>query len=199
MSYILRHGASKEGLPMSDDGWVNVSEFLQLPSARKDKITIHEIIYIVKNNDKQRFALKEENGVMSLRANQGHTIEVDVEMTPITAISDLPSGIAIHGTYFQAWNEIKKSGLSPMRRNHIHFAAGLPGQSGVISGMRSTAEVLIYLDVEKCLAENIPLFLSANNVILSPGNSERLIPPKYFLSVVNGIVIVVGQRFGFSL
>ena len=47
----------------------------------------------------------------------------------------------IHGTNFKAWNEIQRTGLNKMKRNHIHFAAGEPGSEGVISGMRATAQV----------------------------------------------------------
>jgi len=185
LAYLLRHGAVKEGLDITDEGWVLVSEVLQLPSAKKDRITEADIRSIVQKNDKQRFALKEDNQRLWIRANQGHTMAVEVEMTPITSVQDLPGGVAVHGTYKKAWPDIKLSGLSPMSRNHVHFAVGLPGDSGVISGMRTSAEILIYLDVEKCLQDSIPLFLSANNVVLSPGNADRLIPTTYFKYVLN--------------
>jgi len=72
-----------------------------------------------------------------------------------------------------------------MGRNHIHFAIGEIGAEGVISGMRSSAQVLVYLDVAKAILDNVPLFLSSNSVVLSPGiGSTGAIPPKYFLSVV---------------
>jgi 2'-phosphotransferase len=71
-----------------------------------------------------------------------------------------------------------------MTRNHIHFAKGLPGDSGVISGMRSSAQVLIYLNVPLALQDGVPLLLSANGVILSPG-IKGVIAPKYFLKAVD--------------
>lgn len=72
-----------------------------------------------------------------------------------------------------------------MSRLHIHFAAGLPRQEGVISGMRSSAQVLIYLDVEKLIKAGIPLFLSNNGVILSPGDEKGTISCDFFLKVVD--------------
>jgi hypothetical protein len=72
-----------------------------------------------------------------------------------------------------------------MERNHIHFAIGQYGSAVVISGMRSSAQVLIYLDVEAALKDGIPLFLSANKVVLSPGDSDGRIAPKYFKYVLN--------------
>lgn len=104
-------------------------------------------------------------------------------MTPITSVAEIPA--AIHGTYFDAWRVIKKEGLSPMKRQHIHFAIGEYGSAVVISGMRSSAQVLIYLDVEAALKDGIPLFLSANKVVLSPGDPTGKISPKYFKYVLN--------------
>jgi len=110
---------------------------------------------------------------------------VDLELTPLTSLDQLPNGIALHGTYFEAWKLIRASGLNKMSRNHIHFAIGEIGAEGVISGMRSSAQVLIYLDVAKAIADRVPLFLSSNSVILSPGiGSTGAIPTKYFSAVV---------------
>jgi 2'-phosphotransferase len=44
----------------------------------------------------------------------------------------------VHGTYFNAWDLIKDTGLKTMARNHVHFAIGMPGDKSVISGMRNT-------------------------------------------------------------
>jgi len=51
--------------------------------------------------------------------------------------------------------------------------------------MRSSSQVLIYLNVEKCLASGIPLFLSNNGVVLSPGNAEGCIPVEFFERVLD--------------
>jgi len=122
-----------------------------------------------------------------IRANQGHSDQgvTALELTPITSTTDLPNGIAIHGTYFDAWKVIRTDGLKKMGRNHIHFAVGELGAEGVISGMRSSAQVLIYLDIDACLAAKIPLFLSANSVVLSPGTGDDgAIAAKYFAAVI---------------
>ena len=125
----------------------------------------------------------DNEGDMWIRANQGHSFPVpDLQLKIINNISDLPNGIAVHGTYKKAWKIIKSKGLSKMNREHIHLAIGLPDE-GVISGMRKTVQVLIYIDVDKCLEAGIPLFLSTNGVILSPGNNKGIIPPELFLKV----------------
>ena len=72
-----------------------------------------------------------------------------------------------------------------MGRNHIHFATGLLGEEGVISGMRMTATVLIYIDLEKALKDGILFFRSENGVVLTEGlNNEGYLPKDYFLKVV---------------
>jgi 2'-phosphotransferase len=89
-----------------------------------------------------------------------------------------------------------------MKRNHIHFAQGLPGTKGVISGkmhsghsstlrsaysspsgMRSQADVMIYVDIAKALTDSYKFFVSSNNVVLCAGNEKGFLPPEYFLRV----------------
>jgi hypothetical protein len=92
----------------------------------------------------------------------------------------------VHGTYWRAWERIRTLGLSRMTRNHIHFAQGVPGTAGVISGMRASAEVLVFLDVPAALAAGIPLFRSANGVLLSPGlGPAGTILPSFFARAVD--------------
>lgn len=104
----------------------------------------------------------------------------DQNLVPILDESDIQ---AIHGTYYKYWPLIKKEGLSRMNRNHIHFAPGLPGDKVVISGMRKTAEVFLYVNLPLALSDGIKFYKSANAVILSPGNDKGFIDLKYFSKV----------------
>jgi RNA:NAD 2'-phosphotransferase (TPT1/KptA family) len=56
-----------------------------------------------------------------------------------------------------------------MNRCHIHFATGLPGENGVVSGMRRSSEVLIFIDLHKAITDGVPFYISENSVILCPG------------------------------
>lgn len=178
LSFILRHGAEKMGFKMMPGGFLWVDEILRRNEYRD--FTEEDIKHIVKTNDKQRFSLvADDNGRLKIRANQGHSVEVDgLELTPITDPSEAPE--VIHGTYLKSWDIIKKQGLNKMGRNHIHFAAGEPGENGVISGMRSSCEVIIKLNMEKAIKGGLKFFRSANNVILSPGDADGFIRPCYF-------------------
>ncbi len=139
---------------------------------------------VVASCDKQRFHLTEdtETGRLLIRANQGHSIQdVVVDMTEISNVSEAPK--VIHGTNRQAWESIREQGLSRMRRQHIHCAAGEPGDAGVISGMRRSCDIYIYIDLAAALADGYKFYRSANNVILCPGNEAGVLPARYFAKV----------------
>jgi len=185
LSYLLRHGAWKEGLEMREDGFVKILDILQTRSISQLGVTEDDINRIVDNDEKQRYKVKMILDDEYIRANQGHTLEIQVEMKKVYDIEDIPTGVAIHGTYFEAIESIMRTGLSRMKRQHIHFAMGEIQNGHVISGMRKNIEVKIYLDIPKLLESGIELFISDNNVILSPGNEEGMIPPEYFEKVIN--------------
>ncbi|KAG2181601.1 hypothetical protein INT44_008416 [Umbelopsis vinacea] len=213
LSYILRHGANKEKLDMTDDGFIKVQEILNRPKLKT--YTFEDIKYVVDTNDKQRFNLKQdEDGCWWIRANQGHSLKtVKVELDLIKE----PLPICVHGTYTTNWNSIATQGLKRMSRNHIHFAAGMPGENGVISGqwhfvfvrMRKSCDVFIYVDMARAMEgkslielingfatirsltaalspsqDGIVFQLSANQVILSEG-INGVLDPAYFSKVVD--------------
>ena len=72
-----------------------------------------------------------------------------------------------------------------MARNHIHFAIGMPDKKGVISGMRSSCEIVIEINLAKSMygEHKIPFYISNNNVILSEGLNDGSLPPQYFRTV----------------
>lgn len=70
-----------------------------------------------------------------------------------------------------------------MSRNHIHFATGLPTDRTVISGIRKNCQIYIYINLPLALHDGIPFYKSSNDVILSPGNQDGVLPPQYFLKV----------------
>jgi 2'-phosphotransferase len=181
LSYLLRHGAVKEGLPMDPGGWVPVEKLMQHPQLRH--LTLATLEEVVATNSKKRFELDRSGTARSdtgagwrIRAAQGHTLPLDDAqlLTPITS----PDGfdVVVHGTTLSAWASIQKNGLNRMARQHIHFAQGLPSHEGVISGMRSSSTVLIYLDLALALQAGIPFYLSSNGVVLSPGLDGTILP-----------------------
>lgn len=184
----MRHRAVELKLNIRNDGYVAVEELLKLNVKTHARVPLYshsvdDIREAVKRDNKQRFGLREEKGILMIRANQGHSIElVDSEglLKPILSAEEIP--VCVHGTYLNCLESIKKDGLKRMKRNHVHFASGLSKDSGVISGMRGNCEVLIYLDAKKALQDGMKLFISENGVILTEG-FEGVVPPKYFANI----------------
>ncbi|XP_052517861.1 tRNA 2'-phosphotransferase 1 [Budorcas taxicolor] len=180
LSYALRHGALKLGLPMEADGFVPLDALLQLPQFRS--FSAEDVQRVVDTNVKQRFALQPGDPSTGplIRANQGHSLQVpELELEPLATPQALPL-MLVHGTFRQHWPSILLKGLSCRGRTHIHLAPGLPGDPGVISGMRPNCEVAVFINGPLALADGIPFFRSANGVILTPGNADGVLPPKYF-------------------
>ena len=183
LSWLLRHGAEKEGFTFIDGGYLWVEDILMHKKFSQYKAD--DIQRVVEECEKQRFALKTDSeGKMLVRANQGHSLaNANIEMDKILSAGEVSK--VIHGTNIGSWKKVKNKGLSRMKRQHIHFAAGEPDESGVISGMRQSCEIHIYINIEAALSDGLKFYRSSNNVILSPGNSEGYILPCYFLKVVN--------------
>lgn len=178
LSKTLRHAAASQGIAINSNGYCLVSDLLTHSRYKSLQATAEQIKQVVESNDKQRFEF-DASGT-KIRARQGHSINVDVELTPLT-LDSLPD-VVVHGTNPTAWESIKTQGLSRQNRLHIHMAAGLPGE--VISGMRHSAKVLIYINVPKAMADGIEFFRSANGAILSSGK-DGTISPEYFLKVTD--------------
>ncbi|KAI7900447.1 phosphotransferase KptA/Tpt1 [Cokeromyces recurvatus] len=185
LSYILRHGAVKEKLQISTDGYIAVNDLLG--HSKFKKVTFEQIRYVVDTNDKKRYELSElppTSNNWFIRASQGHSIKSIDSNELLEEITDKIDTCVIHGTNLQAWQHIKEKGLSKMNRNHIHFAVGLPGDPNVKSGIRKTSEIFIYIDTEKARQDGIIFYRSKNHVILSNG-IEGIIAPKYFKKVID--------------
>ena len=197
LSWALRHSAPSIGLKMSSDGYVVLEDILTSPHPRfaQHSWTEADVRRVVAESDKQRFRLEHRtvNGrddVLCIRANQGHSIPniVCLELlTPISADELRSMDTIVHGTYREAWEKhIRTEGLSKMKRNHIHFASGLPdGEKPVISGMRTTCQIHVYVDGAKCAEDSVPFFRSDNGVILTAGVSGGILPLQYFKKVVD--------------
>mmetsp|Transcript_15219 Transcript_15219/g.17935 ORF Transcript_15219/g.17935 Transcript_15219/m.17935 type:complete len:130 (-) Transcript_15219:934-1323(-) len=112
-------------------------------------------------------------------------VNPDLLLKRISDAADERIQVCIHGTYFAAWKTIQQQGLSRMKRNHIHFASGLPEDDQVISGMRKSCQIYIFIDLPKAFSLGIKFFRSDNGVILSPGiEPQGSIPPTCFSKVI---------------
>ncbi|XP_039230724.1 tRNA 2'-phosphotransferase 1 isoform X2 [Drosophila yakuba] len=185
LSWLLRHGAKTEGIPIRADGFVSVPDLQKHP--RYKSFTLEKLKEIAAVDAKQRYTLRwnPELRVHEIRANQGHSLAV-VEgeaggLERIMLVGQIP--LAVHGTYHRHWESIRSQGLRRMNRNHVHFASSDETNS-TLSGFRSDCQILIYLNVEKVLADGVPIYRSSNNVLLCPG-IKGIIHSSYFQRVVD--------------
>lgn len=190
LSYVLRHGATKEGFNIDNAGFILISEIMASPKFKN--YSFEQIQYVVENNDKKRFELVlvdsgDESKGYKIRAVQGHSINTIDEEAIYELIEDPEQyPTVVHGTDLKAWtNFIRFSGLKKMGRTHIHFAKGLPGDKEVISGMRFLCDVVIQINLKLAMKDGFKFFKSKNDVILCAGKGpEGQLPPKYFSQVL---------------
>lgn len=186
---VLRHTAMQNGIQIRSDGFCLVGDLMAVGVLKSLGCTLDDLQRIVSSNDKQRFELREEQGVHMIRAVQGHSmkeVEDNSLLRPLTLTdTDLPA-VCVHGTYRRHLDSIFRQGLIPgggrIQRNHVHFSCCEPGDGRVISGMRTNCEVAIWINLPLAMSEGVPFFMSTNKVILSAGLNGT-IDTKYFSKV----------------
>ena len=165
LSYHLRHRPDLLGLELAPGGWVEVEKLLQAAKQRKFPITLAELRQIVKENDKQRFSFSEDGNL--IRANQGHSIRVDLQLKPVT-----PPNVLYHGTYRQAVASIQKQGLKKMSRHHVHLSPDIETAKKV--GARRGYPVIFQIDSLTMNQKGCLFYCSDNGVWLT-----EFVPVRY--------------------
>ncbi len=165
LSYVLRHAPHSIGIAMDANGWVDVEELIAKVSTNGYALDAALLQEIVSTSDKQRFALDETG--KRIRANQGHSIEVDLQ---IAATS--PPAILYHGTVAEFIEAIKTGGLQKMERQHVHLSPDVATAKNV--GGRRGKPVVLTIDSGKMEKEGHKFFVSANGVWLC-----EAVPPQY--------------------
>ncbi|MHC5831790.1 MAG: RNA 2'-phosphotransferase, partial [Nostoc sp.] len=100
------------GIQLAPGGWVAVDELLIACARNEFAIARHELQVVVESNDKQRFSF-DSTGTL-IRANQGHSIKVDLQLEPIVPPDEL-----YHGTGRKSVESILQTGLGKISRNHV--------------------------------------------------------------------------------
>lgn len=161
LSYLLRHGALENGINMDPDGYVLVDDVLTFL-----KTNFATIEKVVKEDLKNRYSLINKEGKFYIRANQGHSIhsiKSEELLTPLTKPI-----YCFHATYLRNLENIKKEGLKPMSRKHVHFATKM-------SMVRKDTNLFLELNISHAMEDGYIFYISDNKVILT----ETPIPFKY--------------------
>ncbi|MBC8136339.1 MAG: RNA 2'-phosphotransferase [Fibrella sp.] len=153
----LRHAPEKIGLTLDSAGWCAVSDLLDACTRNGMAITRAELDAVVAENDKKRFAFSEDG--TQIRASQGHSIAVELELPPIT-----PPPVLYHGTGAGSVKPILESGLRKMNRHHVHLSADKETATRV--GARHGKPVVLAVDTDAMRRAGHVFYRSENGVYL---------------------------------
>lgn len=157
LSLVLRHEPHRIGLQLDEAGWSSVDELLGKAAAAGKSISRAVLDEVVAGSDKRRFAFSEDG--LRIRANQGHSIEVDLDLPAIQ-----PPDLLFHGTASRFVESILKSGLERRARHHVHLTQDRSTASAV--GQRYGEPVLLCVDAKAMAAQGHEFRCSANGVWL---------------------------------
>lgn len=115
LSLVLRHRPEKIGLVLDEEGWVSVDELLEACRQASLPLSRAELEEVVAQNDKVRFSFSVDG--THIRANQGHSIEVNLGYEPIE-----PPAYLFHGTAKRFLASIQEKGLIKGNRHHVHLS-----------------------------------------------------------------------------
>ena len=165
LSKHLRHEPEALGLTLEPGGWVPVDSLLAACTARGFRLTRPELDEVVERNSKQRFSF-DESGTR-IRANQGHSVPVDLQLAPVA-----PPETLYHGTGHRTADQVEREGLQRMKRHHVHLSPDLPTARAV--GARHGQPVLFEVDAGGMHRDGHLFYCSENGVWL-----VEQVPPRY--------------------
>ncbi|MFD7971529.1 RNA 2'-phosphotransferase [Streptomyces clavifer] len=156
LSKHLRHQPDRIGISLDAHGWVSIEELLRACARHGFAVSRSELDHVVAANDKQRFAVADDR----IRANQGHTVAVDLDLAPAE-----PPAYLYHGTVARALDAIRDEGLRPMARHHVHLSRDRETATRV--GARRGAPVVLSVDAGAMHRAGHLFHVTANGVWLT--------------------------------
>ena len=164
MSMVLRHRPEKIGLALDDHGWADLDKLVE---RSKGRLTHDLVRRAVAENNKQRFAISDDG--KRIRARQGHSIPVDLDLEP-----RVPPEFLYHGTSPKAAISIRAEGLKRMDRNHVHLSSEVKTARAVGHRKRPSQPAIFRVRANEMWCDRHSFFVSENGVWLTDH-----VPPKY--------------------
>lgn len=159
LAYLLRHD---KDYAFDVHGWREILDLVEHHGFSREELTT-----LVKNSNKQRFEFSEDG--QNIRARQGHSIAVDVELAEAT-----PPEYLYHGTVATNLPSIMEKGLVTMSRQHVHLS--IDESTALKVGSRRKGDVVVLkVAAHRMWEAGHQFWLSRNNVWLT-----ETVPPKYF-------------------
>lgn len=158
LSLVLRHDPARAGIVLDPAGWTDVAELLSAAARMGVPLDRSTLERVVAENDKRRFAFSADG--TRIRANQGHSVPVELGLEP-----QIPPAVLYHGTATRALGSIRREGLRPGRRTHVHLSLDEATARSV--GRRHGAPVVLRVAAERMHAAGLPFLRSENGVWLA--------------------------------
>ncbi len=167
LSYVLRHRPDSVGITLGADGWVDIDALLEALASHGMRLGRDELMTVVNGNDKKRFAVQENR----IRANQGHSVEVELGYPAAT-----PPDVLYHGTASRNLISIFAGGLVRGERHHVHLSADV--DTALKVGARHGFPVVLSVNAKDMAAMGYQFFLSDNAVWLT-----AKVPPEFLITL----------------
>jgi putative RNA 2'-phosphotransferase len=158
MSLVLRHQPDYLGITLDEKGWTSVNELIGKINQHGITVDLSIIEMVVETNDKKRFAFNEDKTL--IRANQGHSVEIDLQLNPAT-----PPEILYHGTVTEFLESILQQGLQKQNRHHVHLSEHIETAKAVGSGRGKP--VILIVNAKAMTDAGFVFYRSENNVWLT--------------------------------
>lgn len=158
LSLVLRHKPDAAGIFLDEHGWANVEDLINGIKNTGRNINMSILEDIVETDSKQRYSFNEDKTL--IRANQGHSVPVDVNLEKMK-----PPKFLYHGTADQFLNSIMEEGLKPMNRLYVHLSTDI--ETAIRVGKRHGNPVVLKIHSNQMYEEGCIFYLSKNGVWLT--------------------------------
>lgn len=158
LSLVLRHDPAAAGVALDPEGWVRVDDLIAGSRATGRSLDRARLYALVRDDAKRRYALSEDG--TRIRANQGHSVAVDLGLVPVA-----PPDLLYHGTVAPVLAAIAATGLERRSRRHVHLSPDVETARAV--GRRRGAPVVLPVRAGALHARGHAFYRSANGVWLT--------------------------------
>ena len=158
ISLILRHKPEVIGITLDKNGWADVSELIAGIRDSGKEINMEILEEIVKTDNKGRYSFNDNK--TKIRANQGHSISVDVGLQKL-----IPPDILYHGTASHTLESIKSTGVKSMKRLYVHLSKDI--ETAIKVGSRHGKPCVLEIDAKQMHDEGVAFYRSENGVWLT--------------------------------
>lgn len=171
LSLILRHKPHVIDITLDKNGWADVDKLIAGVS-KKYEFNMEILEDIVATDSKGRYIFNADK--TKIRASQGHSVSVDVELNEW-----IPRSVLFHGTGIKSVEKIEIEGLRKMSRLYVHMTNDF--EMAVNTGMRHGTPVVYEINTARMHLDGYKFYVSANGVYLT-----EEVPAKYLTRVFGG-------------